>query len=222
MNSSFNGFVVRWTELFLNPMHEERLAWALVPLHQQQLGALKGWENGVEEEEEEGVGKWSGFLWAAPKKRTSIMKRIRRKFGHTDWMSTSKILKPKTNLRICDTCGHHHEAFHLCGFCYERIKKETELIRKEAEVQFGHGPEDKGIVVLYECDKTAPTTGITTTDPGKRNMKSIIVEIPKLKPAWFSANLLQRTTLRSNPTATEITPRNPVPTIASTVSDKDK
>jgi len=55
---------------------------------------------------------FDGFLWGVPKKRRTLEKRLCRKFGAKDWVW--KLYVPKTNLRICDTCGHHYEAKHLC------------------------------------------------------------------------------------------------------------
>lgn len=97
--------------------------------------------------------------------------------------------------------------YFFIGHCYERIKKETEVIRKQADVQFGHGPEDKGITVLYESDKER------SAGRGKED-SNIIIEIEKPRPNFFSGNLLQRSTLRSNPDAKSITPQAAVPVVA--------
>ena len=55
----------------------------------------------------------NGFLWGVPKHRRPIEKRLSRKFGWPkyDW----KPLVPKTNLVMCRKCGHHHEAYTICG-----------------------------------------------------------------------------------------------------------
>lgn len=53
-----------------------------------------------------------GFLWAVPKHRRTIEKRLKRKFGHPDYVL--KILKPKSYLKICNVCGDDHEAGVLC------------------------------------------------------------------------------------------------------------
>ena len=54
-----------------------------------------------------------GFLWGVPKHRRTIEKRMRRKFGHPDYFW--KLLKPKTNLIMCNSCGNYYEAGILCG-----------------------------------------------------------------------------------------------------------
>jgi len=53
-----------------------------------------------------------GFLWAVPTKRRSVEKRLNRKFGYPEYVY--KLLLPKRNLLVCNTCGHHYEANHLC------------------------------------------------------------------------------------------------------------
>lgn len=86
--------------------------------HLPSLRELEDNDDVEGDEDEDGTTdpkSWSGILWGVPKKRTSQMKRLRRKFGHQDYQAQCPLLKPKTNLRICDTCGHHYEAFHLCG-----------------------------------------------------------------------------------------------------------
>lgn len=54
-----------------------------------------------------------GFLLAVPKFRRTIEKRLKRKFGSPDYVW--KMLVPKTNLKVCNNCGHHHERGVLCG-----------------------------------------------------------------------------------------------------------
>lgn len=53
-----------------------------------------------------------GFLWAVPRNRRTVEKRLKRKFGHPDYIW--KLYKPKTNLQVCSTCGHDHEIGILC------------------------------------------------------------------------------------------------------------
>lgn len=53
-----------------------------------------------------------GFLWAVPRTRRTIEKRMKRKFGHP--MYHMKILPLKVNLRTCMQCGHDHEVGVLC------------------------------------------------------------------------------------------------------------
>lgn len=53
-----------------------------------------------------------GFLWAVPRNRRTIEKRWKRKFGSPEYVN--KLLLPKTNLRVCNNCGHDYEVGILC------------------------------------------------------------------------------------------------------------
>lgn len=57
--------------------------------------------------------KSEGIVWGVPKRRRSVEKRLTRRFGLKEW--TWKMLIPKYNLLICDNCGHHYEAKHMCS-----------------------------------------------------------------------------------------------------------
>ena len=52
-----------------------------------------------------------GFLWAVPKKRTSLEKRVKKQFGKS-YMDKFRL---RTDLIVCLHCGNHHEAHALCG-----------------------------------------------------------------------------------------------------------
>ncbi|PSN33038.1 39S ribosomal protein L32 [Blattella germanica] len=92
-----------------------------------------------------------GFLWAVPKGRRSIERRLSRKFGFPqyDW----KMLVPKKNLLVCNTCGHHYEANHLCPHCYEKVHKETEAMQSAIQEELGLSPIEKEVVVLFDGEK---------------------------------------------------------------------
>lgn len=92
-----------------------------------------------------------GIFWAVPKHRRTVEKRLSRKFG--DPYYTMKTLKVKNHLRICDTCGHHHEVGVLCAHCYDKIRKETELIKEKISAELKLDPVDKEVVVLYDGEK---------------------------------------------------------------------
>lgn len=64
-----------------------------------------------------------GILWAVPKHRKSIERRLKAKYGHPKYHM--KIMSPKTTLRTCMQCGHDHEVGVLCRKCYFP-KKTTE------------------------------------------------------------------------------------------------
>ncbi|CAO1422168.1 unnamed protein product [Diamesa serratosioi] len=125
-----------------------------------------------------------GMLWAVPKTRRTVEKRLNRKFG--DPFYVWKLLKPKTQLKVCDSCGHHHEVGILCAHCYENVRKETELIKEKIEKQLKLDPVDSEVIVLYDGEKGEHASEYWK---GKR-----IVEMERPRPSWFSKNLLQKTT----------------------------
>ncbi|XP_069586299.1 large ribosomal subunit protein bL32m [Ranitomeya imitator] len=111
------------------------------------------------------------FWMAAPKSRRTIeVNRCRRR-------NPNKLLKEKNNIDTCLKCGHLKLKHVLCGFCYEKVRQETHLIRKEIKVVEG-GPfkaPTVETVVLYEGEKPHPE------DAGKR-----IIERKSKRPSWFS------------------------------------
>lgn len=125
-----------------------------------------------------------GILWAVPKHRRTIEKRLKRKFGIPDlnW----KPLRVKTHLRSCNQCGHDYEAGVLCTNCYNKVREETKQMQDQIQEQLGLSPVEQDVVVLYEGERSEqPTESLN----GKR-----IVEMPKPRPIWFTKNLLQKTT----------------------------
>ncbi|KAM4705479.1 large ribosomal subunit protein bL32m [Rhinophrynus dorsalis] len=111
------------------------------------------------------------FWMAAPKSRRTIeVNRCRRR-------NTSKLIKEKHNIDVCPECGHLKLKHVLCSFCYEKVRHETQLIRKEIKVKEG-GPfrsPTVETVVLYEGEKPRPG------DEEKR-----IIERNRKRPSWFS------------------------------------
>ncbi|ODM89846.1 39S ribosomal protein L32, mitochondrial [Orchesella cincta] len=158
--------------------------------------------------------KAEGFVWGVPKRRRSIETRLTRKFGVLEWHW--KLIKPKYNLLVCDTCGHHYEAKHLCRNCYEKTMEETKLIRESMEAKFGHSPMDKDVIVLYESDKQSVPTDTT---PSLNASNKLIVELPKNRPTFFSPNLLQKSTAGANRKVKDVTATDPVPIVHKTPSE---
>uniref|UniRef100_A0A0K8TSF4 Large ribosomal subunit protein bL32m n=1 Tax=Tabanus bromius TaxID=304241 RepID=A0A0K8TSF4_TABBR len=129
------------------------------------------------------VLNWDGIFWAVPKHRRTLEKRLKRKYGMPEYVW--KMLKPKTNLRVCNQCGKDHEVGVLCPHCYEEVRKETELMQEKIQEELGLNPVDKEVIVLYDGEKDQPPEFYE----GKR-----IVEMKKSRPMWFSKNLMQKTT----------------------------
>ncbi|XP_011313045.1 39S ribosomal protein L32, mitochondrial [Fopius arisanus] len=124
-----------------------------------------------------------GILWAVPKHRRSLEKRMTRRFGTPGlhW----KMLVPK-KLLICPTCGHDHQPGLLCNNCYSRVKAETKEIQEAITQNLGLEPVEQNVIVLYEGEKE-----LKGADYWKEQR---IVELPKKRPVWFHSNLMQPTT----------------------------
>ncbi|KAI4460031.1 39s ribosomal protein l32 mitochondrial [Holotrichia oblita] len=125
-----------------------------------------------------------GFLWAVPKSRRSIEKRLKRKFGSPEYVD--KLLRPKTNLRTCNVCGDDHEIGVLCPSCYKRVIDETKAMQDKIQEELKLSPVENEVVVLYDGEKDEKPSEFWE---GKR-----IVEMKKSRPSWFSKNLTQQTT----------------------------
>ncbi|XP_076758701.1 mitochondrial ribosomal protein L32 [Xylocopa sonorina] len=121
------------------------------------------------------------ILWAVPKKRRTLEKRLSRRFGVPKYNWKPHV--PKTNILTCRKCGHHYEARTLCGYCYEIVKKETEEMQEAIQNSLGLTPIEQNVIVLYEGEKEN-----LKDDFWK---KQRIVELPKKRPEWFHPNLLQ-------------------------------
>lgn len=131
------------------------------------------------------------MLWAVPKHRRTIEKRMTRKYGNPG-DAFVKTLQKKQHLQECDTCGNHKEAGTLCPYCYDKVRKETESIKDQIMKKLGLGPADTDVVVLYDGEKKE---GAEEFWKGKR-----IIEMEKPRPMWFSKNLLQKTTQQNSDT----------------------
>ncbi|NXL95179.1 RM32 protein, partial [Alectura lathami] len=123
---------------------------------------------------DEAAGLFGGILWmAAPKKRRSIeVNRCRRR-------NPNKLIKVKRNIDVCPECGNLKQKHVLCGYCYAKVKAETQLIRKEIGKKEG-GPFNAPTVetvILYDGEKP------TEKDEGKR-----IIERARKRPSWFVQN----------------------------------
>ncbi|XP_076629959.1 mitochondrial ribosomal protein L32 [Colletes latitarsis] len=128
------------------------------------------------------------FLWAVPKKRRSIEKRLMRRFGYPKYNWKPPV--PKTNILECNKCGHNYEAGLLCGHCYEIVKQETLEMQTAIQQELGLSPVEQDVIVLYEGEKDKATKDFW------KNQR--IVELPKKRPDWFNQNLLQSTTQQSS------------------------
>ncbi|KAB0800910.1 hypothetical protein PPYR_05264 [Photinus pyralis] len=136
-----------------------------------------------------------GFLWAVPRNRRTIEKRLKRQYGDPYYIS--KLLVPKKTLRACNVCGDDHEIGILCPTCYKKVIEETRAMQDAIQNELGLKVVENEVVVLYNGEKNSTPSEYFE---GKR-----IVEIDKPRPAWFSKNLLQSTT-QQPATSTNIKP----------------
>lgn len=120
-----------------------------------------------------------GFLWAVPRNRRSVERRLTRKMGRTQIFFRG--IFPKRNLLICNICGHYHEAHTVCGNCWKRVREETEAMQETIQKELKLEPVEKEVIVLYTDDNPQIKNEI-------KNKK--IIEMPKERPEWFSKNLL--------------------------------
>jgi large subunit ribosomal protein L32 len=136
-----------------------------------------------------------GILWAVPKHRRTIERRMKRKLGHPDYHQ--KMLSPKRHLVVCEVCGNHKEVGIICVHCYDKVRIETESIKDKIMKKLHLKPDDKEVVVLYDGEKVEQGEELWN---GKR-----IVEMEKPRPMWFSKNLMQKST-QPNATTKEVKP----------------
>uniref|UniRef100_W8B551 Large ribosomal subunit protein bL32m n=1 Tax=Ceratitis capitata TaxID=7213 RepID=W8B551_CERCA len=140
-----------------------------------------------------------GILWAVPKHRRTIEKRLKRKFGVPEY--NWKPLIAKTNLRTCNQCGHDHELGILCPHCYKKVEQETRLMQEKIQQELGLEPIENEVIVLYEGEQMEKSAD------GTSERKVRVVEMEKPRPVWFSKNLMQKTTTQPAETK-EVKPSN--------------
>ncbi|XP_016121865.1 39S ribosomal protein L32, mitochondrial-like, partial [Sinocyclocheilus grahami] len=111
------------------------------------------------------------FWMAAPKKRRTIeVNRCRRR-------NPNKLIKVKHNIEPCPECGNMKLKHTLCGFCFEKVRKETAMIRKQISIMDG-GPLNAPAVesvVLYENE-----------NPSEADKDKRIIERNRKRPYWFN------------------------------------
>ncbi|XP_058603346.1 large ribosomal subunit protein bL32m-like [Onychostoma macrolepis] len=108
---------------------------------------------------------------AAPKKRRTIeINRCRRRHPN-------KLIKVKYNIEPCLECGNMKLKHTLCGFCYEKVRKETAMIRKQISIMEGRPLNTPAVesVVLYENET-----------PSEADKDKRIVERHRKRPYWFN------------------------------------
>ncbi|UJR20549.1 hypothetical protein I4U23_023676 [Adineta vaga] len=123
----------------------------------------------------------TSILLTQKHRATIERRRIRR---HSD-LPMSLMIKygtPRQDLHQCLECGTWHEKKTICGHCYDRIRKETQILKdsypNKDEWKYNHPQQE--IVYVYKNEQMK-------TDENKR-----IVEVPRERPSWFSKNLIPK------------------------------
>ncbi|CAN7984574.1 unnamed protein product [Ixodes hexagonus] len=125
-----------------------------------------------------------GVLWAVQTKRRSLERRQWRRIGHPFFN-----IERKQNIRTCEVCGHFHLRHTICGHCYDKVKRETELLQEAVQQKLQLQPVEREVALVYRGEPL----------PARGN--AVAVEVPRPRPAWFSKNLLTKArTAQSPPT----------------------
>ncbi|XP_017480872.1 PREDICTED: 39S ribosomal protein L32, mitochondrial-like [Rhagoletis zephyria] len=131
-----------------------------------------------------------GMLWGVPKKRPTIESRLRKRFGVPNYPQNTRLLKPRSDLVVCERCGDHHEVHTICRTCYIEVKTETEKIKGEIKEQTDPlEPKEKEVFLRFENENANEPVD-----------KFRIIEISRPRPKWFTKNLLARSTGKVAPT----------------------
>jgi large subunit ribosomal protein L32 len=116
------------------------------------------------------------------KHRATIERRRIRRHSDLPMSLMMKYGTPRQDLHQCLECGTWHEKKTICGNCYDRIRKETQLIKdsypNQDELNYNHPQQE--IMYVYKDEERI-------SDEKKR-----IVEIPRERPTWFSKKLIPK------------------------------
>jgi len=135
-------------------------------------------------------------LWNTPKKRKSIYRQYRKRYGmmygaHTGengggrraW-GESPMIMPNKRIRVDQNTMEYFELDKLAPKSYKRVMEETKEIGNKISDTFGRFvPHDKEVKIFYKGEKES--------FKGVEDNK-MPVEIEKERPAFFSKNLLMK------------------------------
>merc|ERR1719431_787812 len=121
----------------------------------------------------------STALCNCPTHRRTVEMRARRKLGTQDNRTGPKMNR---RIRVDNVTGEYFELGKVAPETYKKVMDETRKIQKRMSDSFGTGqPLDQEVLVLYEGEGQSNLAG---------NQK--IIEMERPRPAFFAANLLQR------------------------------
>ena len=129
------------------------------------------------------------ILWNTPKKRKSLEKRNLAKYAgansqsNTNW-GTGKFILKNNKIRVDHRTKEFFELGRLAPETYKKVMEETKAIKERVSQAFENGlkPRNQEVSVRYQNE-----TNEDDIKSGKR-----IVEMEKERPAFFSANLMQK------------------------------
>merc|ERR1712168_649863 len=123
----------------------------------------------------------SPIVFNCPTHRRTWEKRAQRRFGVKQW-GTQKMPQFNRNIRVDHKTGEYFEVGKLAPQTYKKVMDETREIQKRMSESFGTGlPKDQEVLVVYEGEQSSVVG---------ENMK--IVEMERVRPSFFAANLLQK------------------------------
>lgn len=124
----------------------------------------------------------SCVLNGTPKRRVTVERKIRRRYGDQNMIASSLLLNSKNNILVCGKCGSYHEAHAICNNCYDEVRKETLPIVESIRKAQASNAITKEILLRCKGEQV---------DQSMYDNKQI-VETERKRPLWFTDNLLKR------------------------------
>ncbi|GFO47583.1 39S ribosomal protein l32, mitochondrial [Plakobranchus ocellatus] len=119
---------------------------------------------------------FDSILYAVPKHRRSVEKRLHRKHRFTGFMEYGT---PKTNIIPCLECGNFKEKGHLCKYCYEKVRAETNEMQAKMGDKLQFDVPRSEMEFIYDNETKSEGT--------------YAVQMSKPRPSWFPRKLLNKT-----------------------------
>ena len=99
--------LVNFEIVYLAPLLGRQMPPSLIPVFQSSVKLAPQSNSSFDIRE-----IFDGFMWGVPTGRRSVEKRMMRKYGAPNWHN--KLILPKTNIKVCLSCGDYHEEKRLC------------------------------------------------------------------------------------------------------------
>ena len=111
-----------------------------------------------------------------------VRKLYRMGLGPYEAIPQYAVTKPNKRIRVDHKTGRFFELGKLERQLYKDVMEETKLIQEKMKDLFGFEPKDKEVAVAYKDEAK-----------DKFDQKKVkVVEMEKERPAFFSANLMQK------------------------------